>query len=227
MAPSIVQVRWRVAKSLVAQMGPGVSKWDVHCSNPSTPNYKIIKKEGMLEGETVGSRYAGCMCDLLIKKYYLRPNMILLMTYSSFLWHIVLFEGLLGYSSFFYCFFLNQKRKEKKNVSTAQVVIMYHMWLWFSWGESLSKICVVQRVCVHLLSWLETEESFTVMQWGQSCLEKGDIDKPILHLPRGEAEPLICCMEQWPLGIKSKQNYNQNMLVQYTLCSGFDGLMCS
>ena len=77
----------------------------------------------------MGSRYAGCMCDLLIKKYYLRPNMILLMAYSSFLWHIVLFEGLLGYSSFFYCFFLNQKRKEKKNVSTAQVVIMYHMWL--------------------------------------------------------------------------------------------------
>ena len=125
MAPSIVQVRWRVAKSLVAQMGPGVSKWDVHCSNPSTPNYKIIKKEGMLEGETVGSRYAGCMCDLLIKKYYLRPNMILLMTYSSFLWHIVLFEGLLGYSSFFLLLFPKpkkkekKKRKEKKNVSTA------------------------------------------------------------------------------------------------------------
>ena len=83
----------------------------------------------------MGSRYARCMCDLLIKKYYLRPNMILLMTYSSFLWHIVLFEGLLGYSSFFLLLFPKpkkkekKKRKEKKNVSTAQVVIMYHMWL--------------------------------------------------------------------------------------------------
>jgi len=112
MVPSIVQVRWRVAKSLVAQMGPVVSKWDVHCSNPSTPNYKIIKKEGKLEGETVGSRYARCICDLLIKKYYLRHNMILLMTYSSFLWHIVLFEGLLGYSSF--CLLLFPKTKKEK-----------------------------------------------------------------------------------------------------------------
>ena len=106
----------------------------------------------------MGSRYARCICDLLIKKYYLRHNMILLMTYSSFLWHIVLFEGLLGYSSF--CLLLfpktkkekekkkkkERKRKEKCINCTSSYNVSY-VDLIFSRRISLENLCWTRSLC--------------------------------------------------------------------------------
>lgn len=92
----------------------------------------------------MGLRYARCMYDLLIKKYYLRHNMILLMTYTSFLWHIVLFEGLLGYSSF--CLLLFPKTKKEECINCTSSYNVSSVALTFSTRISL-KICVGQSLC--------------------------------------------------------------------------------